>query len=265
MHDSAAWSWRLPGPPAPERLAGWAVEDGGVVGSTQDLARERPPWTAVVARAQTGGRGQRGRAFVSAPGGLYVSAVLPYAGGALRTRGFALGIGWALRETLRRAGASGLRLRWPNDLMVGRRKVGGILVEQAGPATLLVGVGLNVVNRPGRDDPALTDSAGRLRDAFARGHLPSRDRLLELVLRAVRVAHAEFGRRELRGFVGLLNRCWGRSRRVQLDLAGSPGEAGGAEGWFAGIEPDGGVRLDDGTGRSRIVPPHRIDRLRELD
>jgi BirA family biotin operon repressor/biotin-[acetyl-CoA-carboxylase] ligase len=265
MHDEAAWSWKLPGPPAPARLAGWHVQDEGVVASTQELARSLPAWHAVAARAQTGGRGQRDRVFVSAPGGLYVTAVLPYAGGPLRTRGFALGIGWALRETLRRAGASGLRLRWPNDLMAGRRKVGGILVEQAGPDTLLVGIGLNITNQPGRDDPALAETAGRLRDIFRRGRLPSRDRLLELVLRAVRVAHAEFARRELSGFVGLLNRCWGRSRRVHLDLAGRPGDPAAAEGWFTGVEPDGGVRLEDGQGHARIVPPHRIDRLREID
>jgi BirA family biotin operon repressor/biotin-[acetyl-CoA-carboxylase] ligase len=247
----------------PVGLAGWWLEDLEAVETTQALARGRPAWSAVVAREQTGGRGQGVRSFVSDRGGLYLTAVLPYAGDALKARGFALSVGWALRETLRRAGVRGLRLRWPNDLMLGDLKVGGILVEQGGPDTLLVGIGLNVVNRPWQADPKLQGVAGRLADGIASSRLPSRRRMVELVLRAIRAAHQEFSSHELRGFAPVLNRCWGRSRRVRLDLVGDVSDAGWASGWFDGIDPEGRVKLHDARGRPSVVPAHRIARLWE--
>src|ERR1019366_8859061 len=119
----------------------WSVEHHPIVTTTQALACSRPAWSAVTADEQTAGRGQRERSFVSDPGGLYLTAVLPYAGDPLASRGFALAVGWAVCTTLRRAGVVDVRLRWPNDLMVGTRKVGGILIKQAARDTLLVGLG----------------------------------------------------------------------------------------------------------------------------
>ena len=79
----------------------WRVEEHATIGSTQTRARELPAWSAVIAGEQTAGRGQGERSFVSDRGGLYLSAVLPYAGDALRARGFALAVGWALCGRLR--------------------------------------------------------------------------------------------------------------------------------------------------------------------
>lgn len=247
----------------PVGIAGWWLEDLESCETTQTIARGRPAWSAVVTREQTGGRGQGVRSFVSDRGGLYLTAVLPYEGDALKARGFALSVGWALRETLRRAGVRGLRLRWPNDLMLGDLKIGGILVEQGGPDTLLVGVGLNVINRPWLQEPQLQGVAGRLADGITSSRLPSRRRMVELVLRAIRAAHHEFAAHELSGFAPVLNRCWGKSRRVRLDLAGDIAGDGWASGWFDGIDREGRVRLHDAHGRKSTVPAHRIARLWE--
>ena len=95
--------------------------------------------TVVIADAQTAGRGRRGRTWFSPPGsGLYVSIVLmpgrakvaPQRATALLT----LTAGVALAEAV--AAATGLPpdIKWPNDLLVGRRKLAGILAEATATA-----------------------------------------------------------------------------------------------------------------------------------
>ena len=241
----------------------WSVEHFPVVATTQSLARSRPAWSAVTAAEQTAGRGQRERSFVSDPGGLYLTAVLPYGGDPLAARGFALAVGWAVRATLSRAGVRDVRLRWPNDLMIGTRKVGGILVEQATTATLLVGVGLNYSNQPWRADPALREIAARLTDVPGGDALPKRTELAARLLRAIGIAHWFFARQRLAGFAPILNRCWGPVRRVRLELVARNGPAE-REGYFLGIGPDGGIRLRADDGAQITVPEHHISRLWEV-
>lgn len=241
----------------------WAVEHHECVNTTQALARGRPAWTAVVAREQTAGRGQAARMFTSDPGGLYLTAVLPYAGDAWESRGFALVVGWALREVLMASGVDRLRLRWPNDLMVDARKVGGILVEQGGSDTLLVGVGLNVTNRPWLVEPALAAIAGRLVEAVPGGTLPDHAKMAELVLQAIRTAHEAFAPRRLAGFVATLNQCWGPPREVVIEpAAGVP--RGELSGQFRGIDADGFVLLETPGGTVQAIAAHHIGRLREV-
>ncbi len=243
--------------------ADWSVDHHAQVDSTQRLAGGRPPWSAVVAEEQTAGRGQAARTFASDPGGLYLTAVLPYAGDAFKARGFALAVGWAVRDSLRRVGVRRLRLRWPNDLMVGDRKVGGILVEQGGPDTLLVGVGLNVSNRPWLVDPALKTTAGRLVDAVAGGKLPEHAAMAGLVLGAIRRAHEKFSRMQLAGFVPILNRCWGRPRDVEIDPANGV-KLTSLRGRFRGIDATGGIVLETGGGALEVIAAHHVGRLREV-
>ena len=100
------------------------------VASTNDLARELPPWSAVRAQKQTAGRGRFGRQFVSDPGGLWLSATLPAEGGAGRWNGFSLMVGCHLLHMLENLAVPDVRLRWPNDLMSGKKKLAGLLIEQ---------------------------------------------------------------------------------------------------------------------------------------
>ena len=257
-------------PPTPVPASGvipagdWQVEHRARVESTQSVARGRPVWSAVVAAEQTAGRGQAERTFASDPGGLYLTAVLPYAGDALAVRGFALAVGWAVRETLLRLGVAPLRLRWPNDLMVEARKVGGILIEQGGPDTLLVGVGLNVTNHPWLFDPTLATIAGRLADAMPDGgSLPAHAALAELVLPAIRRAHETFAPRRLAGFVAILNECWGRPRAVVLEPAAGV-QLTVSRGHFCGIDGDGHLLLETHGGTFVTIPAHHVGRLREV-
>lgn len=243
--------------------ASWRIERFAQVETTQALARGRPAWSAVVAGEQTAGRGQGDRTFTSDPGGLYLTAVLPYAGDPLASRGFALAVGWALCELLRTLGADNIRLRWPNDLMVGDRKVGGILVEQGGPDTLLVGVGLNISNRPGQTDPTLARSAGRLVEVVAAPGLPATDRLVDLLLAAIRSAHLEFSHERLPGFVARLERCWGEPWDVEIEA--TRGVSWRVQrGRFRGIDAEGRVLLETMAGTTIPIPAHHVGRLREV-
>ena len=102
--------------------------------STQDAARDLPAGTVVVADRQTAGRGRLGRRW-EAPSGtaLLASFVLP-------ARPLAsLAAGVAAADCCGEA----VRLKWPNDLLLDGRKLGGILVERRGERCL-VGIGINL-------------------------------------------------------------------------------------------------------------------------
>jgi BirA family biotin operon repressor/biotin-[acetyl-CoA-carboxylase] ligase len=124
------------------------------VDSTMDLVHElagqgAEAGTAVVAGEQQGGRGSRGRSWHSPPGGLWLSVLFrPVLPGAVEV--MSLRVGLAVAEALDGLVLRPVRLKWPNDLMLGERKVGGILCEARWQGDTLawvtVGVGLNVRN-----------------------------------------------------------------------------------------------------------------------
>lgn len=124
------------------------------VASTQDLihdlgAEGAPDGTAVVAVEQTAGRGSRGRTWASPRGGLWLS-VLCRPTGAAPPDAFSLRVALAVADALETAGVSRVELKWPNDLLVGGRKIGGILSEARWTGErvgwVAVGVGINVSN-----------------------------------------------------------------------------------------------------------------------
>jgi BirA family biotin operon repressor/biotin-[acetyl-CoA-carboxylase] ligase len=242
-------------------VGNWTVRVYGRVSSTQDAAAGLPAWSAAVAESQTAGRGQWQRSFTSDRGGLYLTAVVPFDGDALLWRGFALAVGWSVLEGFRALGIAGLRLRWPNDLMIGERKVGGILVTQGGRDTLCVGLGINVRNEPWLHERGLRETACRLAD-FAGADSLGEDLLAWTVLEAIRRAHEEFTDSGLRGLVGRLNRSWGGARDVRLELApGAPTPE--ITGRFKGILPDGDLILEDSAGGCAAVRSHLVMRLVE--
>jgi len=108
------------------------------VTSTQDLARELPIGSVVVAEHQTAGRGRQDRRWESPPGtALLASFVLP------PNPLLSLAAGVAAAE----ACGGDVRLKWPNDLLLHGAKVGGILVE-AMAAKAICGIGINLTWAP---------------------------------------------------------------------------------------------------------------------
>ncbi|MHA3738382.1 bifunctional biotin--[acetyl-CoA-carboxylase] ligase/biotin operon repressor BirA [Pseudomonas sp. Eth.TT006] len=103
----------------------------------------------VLAERQISGRGRRGRKWVSPfAENLYYSLVLRIEGGIRQLEGLSLVVGLAVMHTLRKLGVSGAGLKWPNDVLVGNKKIAGILLELVGdPADVchvVLGIGINV-------------------------------------------------------------------------------------------------------------------------
>lgn len=194
------------------------------VGSTQDeghrLAAEGAQHgTAVAARTQTDGRGMRGRSWDSGDGGLWLSVVVrPPATTALELTPIRVGLALAaLLETL-----PGMRerilLKWPNDLYIRDRKLGGVLAEGRWQGDSLhwvvVGIGLNVRN------PITTRIGGAAIGLCDVGANTQLDELAEPVAATVAAAAlipGHLGTSELADFAG---RDWLRGHLVSAPVAG---------------------------------------------
>ncbi|MCU1784512.1 bifunctional biotin--[acetyl-CoA-carboxylase] ligase/biotin operon repressor BirA [Pseudomonas sp. 13B_2.1_Bac1] len=103
----------------------------------------------VLAEQQTAGRGRRGRKWVSPfAQNVYYSLVLRIEGGLRQLEGLSLVVGLAVMQALRESGVRGAALKWPNDVLVGQKKIAGILLELVGdPADIchvVLGIGINV-------------------------------------------------------------------------------------------------------------------------
>lgn len=124
------------------------------VASTMDTARQLAAdgavhGTAVVAAAQTAGRGRRGRSWFAPPGaGLWLTVILRPPPDAPDMQALGLVAGVAVLDAVSSCGAVGVQLKWPNDVVVGGRKLAGLLVEADGiggnAPLVLVGIGVNL-------------------------------------------------------------------------------------------------------------------------
>ena len=188
----------------------WLAE----VGSTNDVAREwalagAPAGAVVVAWRQTSGRGRRERKWDSRAGlGLYASAVLRPDWRAEDASGLAIVAGMAAYWALEEAGVGGLRIKWPNDVLAGGKKIGGVLVEpRIGGGRIefaVAGVGINL--RHLREDfpEELADKATSCRmegveataDGMAEGLCAGMRRALEMDFGALRAEWIGAGARE---------------------------------------------------------------------
>ena len=211
------------------------------VPSTMDLLHElaaagAEAGTVVVAGEQTAGRGSRGRPWRSPPGGLWLSAL--YRPG--RSAGielYSLRVGLAVAEAIEAIGP-GLRvaIKWPNDLMLVDRKVGGILCEARWQGEVLAwvvaGVGVNVTNGLPAD---LATGAIRLADL-----LPDADpEVLERGLTArLRVLDPSADRLDAIELDALRGRDWLRGRRLRTPVSGTA----------VGIADDGALLVRDADG-----------------
>lgn len=205
---------------------------------------------ACLAEHQSAGRGRAGRSWVSPfAANLYLSVghelVLPKAPVAT----ISLAVGVVLAETLAALGVPDIGLKWPNDLWIGRDKVGGILTEArgevGGAARLIVGVGLNVA-MPRSQAEAVGQPWTRLVDHVSPPL--SRSRIAGQCLNAVLSALREF---EVHGFAPFAAR-WSRYDRV----AGQPVHLIENErrtpAIARGIAEDGALMIDV-DGRQRAV------------
>jgi BirA family biotin operon repressor/biotin-[acetyl-CoA-carboxylase] ligase len=230
------------------------------VTSTMDVVREhvaagRLHYDGVMAREQTAGRGQRGRAWHAPPGeGLCATYclrrrfVLPHAAGQLA---FLAGVAVAdaLRRTLSDFPEMRLGLKWPNDLLLNGRKVGGILIELVpapeGDWAALIGVGVNVLVTAFPPEFALNATSLLLETGASFAVEPLAETVLETLLRWA-------DRLETSGFGVVLER-WRAldatpGRRYQAEMDGA-----GVQGIAVGVDAAGALRLRLADGREVAV------------
>jgi BirA family biotin operon repressor/biotin-[acetyl-CoA-carboxylase] ligase len=178
------------------------------VPSTQDLARPLPVGTVVVAEHQTAGRGRLDRRWAGPPGSaLLASWVLP----AHPLAPLAAGVACA------QACGERVRLKWPNDLLLDGRKLGGILVERTDDRCI-VGTGINLSWAP--PDAAMLVGVGR-------------DDLLE---RLAERLETWFAAPAAEALAAWRSRADTLGRRVRVELPD-----GSFEGVAEDIEPDGSL------------------------
>jgi BirA family biotin operon repressor/biotin-[acetyl-CoA-carboxylase] ligase len=236
---------------------GWTLRHYPVVTSTNLVAAGLPVWTAVCARTQTAGRGRFQREWVSDEGGLWISAVVPLPAEPSARRCLPLGVGLAVCDALQSLGVEGLRLRWPNDLLVQGRKLAGLLVDRFAPDRAVAGIGLNISNQPECHQAALKNQTIRLADLLATAPTP-------LEAASVLLYHL---RRLVTGMVAegstavhpRINDWWGPPREVELDLDGTL-----RRGNFSGVDPEGRLVLTDAEGNTGFYEAHQVRHLTEL-
>lgn len=247
------------------------VEYHDTLDSTNRLARDRgcdaaPEGLVVIAEAQTHGRGRGNNSWVSARGlGLYLSIVMRPPARLMATPVFGVLGGVAAAEAVAAVAGCAARLKWPNDVLVGGLKVGGVLAEATTPVgnadpLVVLGIGLNVSQTAddlprdipipatslalaGWDRPDRTVLAGKLVERLEYHYLALRDEGLETLQTAVDALWADRGAR-----VGLDGGPPStlEGRAIRLDLAANQ------------------LILATDDGREIAVPLERFVRLRHV-
>jgi len=210
----------------------------------------------LAAEEQSAGRGRRGRRWLSAPGrDLTFSLARRIVRPTRELAALSLVAGVAVTKALRGLGVAHAAIKWPNDVMAGEAKLGGILVETrlAGGASLaVVGVGINC-----RTDPELARRTRR-RVAFLEElltPLPSRNALLEslgLALLAALDAFEQQGFEALREDWLTLHAHAGRRLRVRL------ADGRTVTGVASGLDPDGALQLRTRFGVRAVRSGHVV-------
>ena len=199
---------------AQAQTLGWRIETIRETGSTNDLILDRARKGAaeglvIRAKSQSKGRGRRGRSWFSPHGdGLYFSALLRPNCQAEILPALTLLVGVAVAEGLGEATGCHIGLKWPNDLRVGRKKMGGILCEYtAMPGELpaiVAGVGINLTTKETDFPPHLRERASSI--LHSGGKVPAIEHLLAVLLRRIAFWYAEY---QSSGF-GAIQNHWHR-------------------------------------------------------
>ncbi len=220
----------------------WRVEVVASAGSTNAVVAERaragePGGLVVVAEQQTAGRGRLDRTWVSPPrAGLTLSVLLRPELPPERWSWLPLWGGLAVARAVREQTGVDAGLKWPNDVLVGGRKLCGLLAEVAAPGAVVLGIGLNVTTR--RDELPEGGTSLLLEGATT----TDRDTLLRALLRSLTDVLAEASPDGYRALCGTLG------TQVRVELPGGASGVGGAavEGLAQAVD-DAGRLVVDGT------------------
>lgn len=203
---------------------------------------------ALLAEEQTAGRGRRGKRWVSPPScNVYVTLAWQFELASHQLAGLSLAVGAAIASALEAEWGVGVQLKWPNDLYLDDKKLGGVLVDVIGAADatclVLVGLGLNIA--PASTAPSIDQPIADLASAVVTP--VSRNKVASLALDAL----AEL----LGAWAGDGFARWRDAWEARDWLRGRPVRVSGAErfsGVAVGVSPDGAL-LVDSDGRVRAL------------
>ncbi|HEV7250927.1 MAG TPA: biotin--[acetyl-CoA-carboxylase] ligase [Shinella sp.] len=241
--------------PRPLSLDDFRHEALAEVGSTNTECLERARKGAlsglwITAERQTGGRGRRGRAWFSEPGNLYASLMLVDPAPMERLGSLPLAVAVAVQAAVSRImplAAPDVLIKWPNDILVDRRKVCGILIEGEtlpdGRHGLAIGIGINVAVAP---DAGLYPVA-TLRDF---GAAASPDELFAYLFQSMAETLSLWDAG--RGISAIMERwkqvAGGIGENITVNL---PDRS--ISGRFAGIDDTGLLKLETDDGGARLI------------
>ncbi len=221
------------------------------------MAAAAPPEAiadACLCELQHAGRGRRGRRWVAPFGaGIALSVSWTFREGAAALAALSLAVGVAVSRALTRAGASGVALKWPNDIVFRDRKIGGVLIElraeASGPAHVVIGVGINVAlpESARREIEAAGVLPAAVADACAQ--LPSRNLIAGAILDELLSMLGQFEREGFDAFRApwtALDALGGRAAVVAVGERSISGIA-------RGVDSDGALLLDTGDRVQRFV------------
>ncbi len=226
----------------------------GRIVSTNDEAKRLAlagagPCLDVTAEEQCGGRGRAGRTWSSPPGNLYASIVLRPEGPPARAAEIGLVGGLAAAEALSALlpPAAAVRLKWPNDVLIGTKKAAGVLLESssAGDALewVVLGIGVNIVHHP-------PDSSWPATNLVQAGQLGAdRESVLSALLGRFAVAYERW---QNSGFAAMRTRwlalAYGHGASIEVGQGASR-----RSGRFVEIDDQGGLVLETAVGRETLA------------
>jgi biotin-[acetyl-CoA-carboxylase] ligase BirA-like protein len=234
------------------------------VSSTNRLAMEMagsgmPPGVALLAEVQEAGRGRLGRGWFSPIGNLALSLYLRPHRQLCDFPLFSLAASLAVVLAIEKVTGLASQIKWPNDVLMGDRKVAGVLAEStqrsgetSPPLILGIGINVNVVDFP----PELQSSATSL--ALSLGQPIDRGDLLIAFFESFCEGYEQVQAGRVVPLIATAaSRCSTLGKRVKID---APGRA--YEGVAEGISPDGALRLRVGDNTIRTLRMDEVTHLR---
>jgi len=234
---------------------GERIEYRETIDSTNKLGRrlardDAPEGTVILADEQTHGRGRGDHTWLSPPGlGLYLSVLLRPPRRLLQYALFGLLGGIAATRAIRSVTDLDPRLKWPNDVLIRGRKVGGILAEaypgpREGDAAVVLGIGINVHHRDHELPTGTPIPPTSLRMEAARN--PDRTELAGATVRETERIYRDLLEHGIRSFQAEITTFWAE-RDAWVELEGGPSE--GIRGQARALDLEGGTLvLADASG-----------------
>ncbi len=234
------------GPAAMGRICQW--EDWGWRAS--DL-KKLPPvqvfqrGTVVVAQKQSAGRGRQGRSWIDC-GGLHLSVVIPDHPASFQ-KGFSVWLGLMVVLALREEFNLDARLKWPNDIMVGGLKLGGLLLEKTGNGgNLIAGMGMNILTQKNEFPLELRPQATSV--FLETGHRHKSGAIAGCIVRRVEDEFDRFAREgwlPWQSSLSALDCLLGRTIRIRSGTQVFEGRS-------LGIGPEGALAVEDSQGKTNL-------------